>query len=118
MAQDAETQGDQTFQGSGRPEASRLEIAVRKRESGRFKQENETLKKRRHASRGNCREVRMDPGTKRLWRAHASQSKRRRCYVRARGRGQQMRAAPNLLWSGRFTAGPQTASGPRTSPMC
>jgi transposase len=44
-AQDAEKKGDQAFQGSGRPKASRDELSVLQRENARLKEENEILKK-------------------------------------------------------------------------
>jgi len=44
-ASDAERQGEQAFRGSGRPKASRDELAVLQRENARLKEENEILKK-------------------------------------------------------------------------
>ena len=44
-ASDAERQGEQAFRGSGRPKASRDELAILQRENARLRQENEILKK-------------------------------------------------------------------------
>lgn len=44
-ASDAERQGEQAFRGSGRPKASRDELAILQRENARLKEENEILKK-------------------------------------------------------------------------
>ena len=42
---EAERKGEQAFRGTGRPQASRDEVAVLQRENARLKEENEILKK-------------------------------------------------------------------------
>jgi transposase len=44
-AQDAQTNGEKAFRGSGRPKASVDELSVLKRENARLQQEVEILKK-------------------------------------------------------------------------